>query len=561
MDPNANTLGIFTEHVRQIGCPHCGAELDVGDFEVFENIVCPACQKEIKVPGRLGSLILIEELGRGAMGCVYLAQDETLNRLVALKVMRREYGDDPKMLETLQKEAQAMATLNHPNVVQVYSFGREQHQPYFVMELLQGERLDEMMADGGIVPEARMMEIGLDVAKGLQAAHNAGLTHGDIKPANILMDQEGVGKVVDFGLARFMESGDEIEVWGTPYYIAPEKARKKGEDSRSDQYSLGATMFHALAGKPPFDGANPTKVVIASLKQETPNLIEINPDVTPKTSAVIRRMMDKTPSRRYPTYASLLADMQLALDAARQAEEDRRRAGATAGREIQEKKKKVWLPALAGFVLVMAVGAGALVYMKSGQPVEVIYSGPDRQLHVPILEAEENQLRAAVQGLQRNNAGQTRNGLVNAAREIPAEHAAKGWYQFLAAGMMIYAQQPDAARALLEAAANQDPIIFDGGRVPAEDPRLLAQKALGTARSRDLTRAMRDAQPYYAHLLELAAGYEFMLQGRANDAARHFRAYGEFTPSPGMGWPYVLQPLSRQLHSSRTPIEVGDISE
>ena len=135
MDPNANTLGIFTEHVLQIGCPHCGAELDVGDFDVFEDIVCPACQKEIKVPGRLGNFILIEELGRGAMGCVYLAQDETLNRLVALKVMRREYGDDPKMLATLQKEAQAMATLNHRNVVQVYSFGREQHQPYFVMEL------------------------------------------------------------------------------------------------------------------------------------------------------------------------------------------------------------------------------------------------------------------------------------------------------------------------------------------------------------------------------------------------------------------------------------------
>ncbi len=559
MDPNANTLGIYTEHVQQIACPHCGAELDVGDFDVFEDIVCPACQKEIKVPGRLGSLILIEELGRGAMGCVYLAQDETLNRLVALKVMRREFGDDPKMLETLQKEAQAMATLNHPNVVQVYTFGREQHQPYFVMELLQGERLDEMMADGGIVPEVRMLEIGLDVAKGLQAAHNAGLTHGDIKPANILMDREGVGKVVDFGLARFMESGDEIEVWGTPYYIAPEKARKKGEDSRSDQYSLGATMFHALAGKPPFDGANPTKVVIASLKQETPNLMEINPEITPKTSAVIRRMMDKNPSRRYPTYASLLADLQLALDASRKAEEERRLAEKMTGKNIREKKKNTWLPALAGFLLVMGIGAGALVYMKSTVPVEVIYSGPDRELHVPILQAEENQLKAAVQGLLRNDASQVRNGLVNATREIPDEHAAKGWYRFLAAGIMIYAQQPDVARALLEAAANQDPIVFDGGRVPPEDPRLLAQKALGTARSRDLTRAMRDARPYYAHLMELASGYEYMLQERPNDAARHFRAYGEFSAPSGISWPYVLQPLSRNLHGSRAPVAVGNL--
>lgn len=227
MDPKANTLGIFTEKVFQIACPHCSAELDVSEFGVFEDIVCPACGEDIKVPGRLGNYILIEELGRGAMGCVYLAQDESLGRLVALKVMRREFGDDPKMLETLQKEAQAMATLNHRNVVQVYSFGREDGQPYFVMELLQGERLDEMMADGGQVSELRVLEIAIDVAQGLQAAHNAGLTHGDIKPANILMNDQGVAKVVDFGLARFMEGGGEIEVWGTPYYIAPEKARDR----------------------------------------------------------------------------------------------------------------------------------------------------------------------------------------------------------------------------------------------------------------------------------------------------------------------------------------------
>ena len=142
MDPNSNTLGIFTEHVQQIACPKCGALLDVSDFRTFEDILCPSCNTSITVPARLGNFILLEELGRGAMGCVYLSQDESLGRLVALKVMRREYGDDPKMLETLQREAQAMATLNHSNVVQVYSFGRESGQPYFVMELLQGERLD-----------------------------------------------------------------------------------------------------------------------------------------------------------------------------------------------------------------------------------------------------------------------------------------------------------------------------------------------------------------------------------------------------------------------------------
>jgi serine/threonine protein kinase len=216
-------------------CPGCEAELDVSEFQVFEEISCPVCGESIRVPGRLGDFILIEELGRGAMGCVYLAMDESLNRLVALKVIRKEYGEDPKMLDSVQREAQAMATLNHRNIVQVYTFGRIQEQPFFVMELLQGERLDEMMADGTQISEIRALEIAIDVAQGLDAANNAGLTHGDIKPANILMNEKGVAKVVDFGLAKFMEPGQEIEVWGTPYYIAPEKAKKKGEDSRSDQ--------------------------------------------------------------------------------------------------------------------------------------------------------------------------------------------------------------------------------------------------------------------------------------------------------------------------------------
>jgi serine/threonine protein kinase len=319
MNENANTLGIFTQTVPRMACPHCDAELDVSEFGVFEDIECPSCNEVIKVPGRLGDFILIDELGRGAMGCVYLAQDESLGRLVALKVIRKEFGEDPKMLETVQREAKAMATLNHRNICQVYSFGRAEKQPYFVMELLTGERLDEMLEEHGAVSEIRALEIAHDVAQGLDAADKAGLTHGDIKPANILMNENGVAKVVDFGLARFMDPDAEIEVWGTPYYIAPEKARKKGEDSRSDQYSLGATLFHVMAGHTPFEGENPTKVVIASLKEDTPELKDHNPEVTDKTSAVIRRMMDKSPNRRYPTYASLLADIDLALQTAKEA--------------------------------------------------------------------------------------------------------------------------------------------------------------------------------------------------------------------------------------------------
>jgi serine/threonine protein kinase len=559
MDPNANTLGIFTEPVKQIACPHCNAELDVSDFSVFEDIVCPACQKTIKVPGRLGNFILIDELGRGAMGCVYLARDESLGRLVALKVMRREYGDDPKMLETLQKEAKAMATLNHRNVVSVYSFGREQGQPFFVMELLQGERLDAMMANGGIVDEVRLLEIALDVAGGLEAAGSAGLTHGDIKPANILMNEAGVAKVVDFGLARFMDPDAEIEIWGTPYYIAPEKARKKGEDSRSDQYSLGATMFHALAGKPPFNGENPTKVVLAALKEETPLISEYNPDLCPRTVSVIRRMMDKTPNKRYPTYASLRSDLQLALSDARAAQEARRRAEleAQAGKK---KKKNTLIPIMASVATAILVLIAASVFMQNRRAraaTEVTYPGPARSLHEPLLRnVEDRNLRSAAEALHRNQILSFAESLGHASRNIPEIHAAHAWYNFFLAGMLLYAQHPDAARARLEAVVNQDPILFDGGRVPREDPRILARYALGLIRERDLTRALRNAEPYFVHLAELAMGYRLLLEERPNEAARHFRAYAEYRPAGGISWPYVLQVLAPSMHLPRPQIPI-----
>jgi len=559
MDLNANTLGIFTEPVKQIACPHCSAELDVSEFDVFEDIVCPACQQTIKVPGRLGNFILIDELGRGAMGCVYLAQDESLGRLVALKVMRKEFGEDPKMLESLQKEAKAMATLNHRNVVSVYSFGREKGQPFFVMELLQGERLDAMMADGGIVDEVRLLEIALDVAGGLEAAGSAGLTHGDIKPANILMNDSGVAKVVDFGLARFMDPDAEIEIWGTPYYIAPEKARKKGEDSRSDQYSLGATMFHALAGKPPFNGDNPTKVVLAALREETPLLSDVNPGLCPRTVSVIRRMMDKSPNKRYPTYASLRSDLELALSEARAVREAKRLAEQ---QELAEKKKKknTLLPIMMSVatLIVVAVALGVFLQARrSRAATAVTYPGPPRALHEPLLRnVEDRNLRSAADALRRNQVHEFAESLGYASRNIPEIHAAHAWYNFFLAGMLLYAQHPDAARERLEAVAGQSPILFDGGRTPREDPRILARKALGHMSEREFSRALRNVEPYFIHLAELALGYELLLAGRANDAARHFRSYAEYRPSGGIAWPYVLQVLAPSMHLPRPQIPV-----
>lgn len=554
MNDNANTLGIFTEHIPRMACPHCEAKLDVSDFSVFEDIECPSCGEFLKVPGKLNEFILLDELGRGAMGCVYLAQDESLGRLVALKVIRREYGTDPKMLETVQREAQAMATLNHRNIVQVYTFGRAEGQPYFVMELLRGERLDEMMEGGEPVDEVRILEIAYDVAQGLEAAERAGLTHGDIKPANILMNDEGVAKVVDFGLAKFMDPDAEIEVWGTPYYIAPEKARKKGEDSRSDQFSLGGTLFHALAGHPPFDGENPTKVVIASLKEDTPELLEHNPNVTEKTSSVIRRMMDKNPNRRYPTYASLLADLEQALREAIAAEEARQ-AAAMAEEEKANKKIPAFVWVVLGTILLLAAGSGFLAlkgYQDKQRALGVQYDGPERTLHdEQLVRAEVRNLSEAARLVKEGNLFEAEKRLDVARGNIPENHSAMAWYQFFAAGIYFYAQDTDRARELLEAAAGHEELLFDGGRVPLEDPRKLAEFALGELDPAELQKDLRKGQAYYRHLAQLAQGYRILLEkGYHPEASRSFQTYSELHV-PGLEWPYVLVDIGPGLHVSR----------
>lgn len=563
MNQNANTIGIFTENVPSMYCPHCDAELDVSEFMVFEDIQCPSCGDTIKVPGRLGDFVLIDELGRGAMGCVYLAQDESLGRLVALKVLRKEFGEDPKMLETVQREAQAMASLNHINICQVYSFGRADKQPYFVMELLTGERLDEMIAEGGTVSEIRALEIALDVAKGLEAAEQAGLTHGDIKPANILTSEKGVAKVVDFGLAKFMDPDAEVEVWGTPYYIAPEKARKKGEDSRSDQFSLGGTLFHALAGHPPFDADNPTKVVIASLKEETPLLKEHNPSVTDKTSAVIRRMMDKNPNRRYPTYASLLSDLDLALNEARAVEEQRRLEEARA-REAAEKTIPLFVWIVLGTLVTILFVGGLTFWQMQRQKrlaVSVQYEGPDREVHRPLIKAEVRNMTQAATALAKRDLKEAEKRLRNASRRIPERHSAMGWYRFFTAGMYLYAQEVDTARRYLRDVVETEDMIFDGGRVPREDPRRLAALALGDVDEGDLEKDLRRGEAYYRHLAQLARGYRSILSDGYNpDARRYFSRFAEYRIQ-GLEWPYVLMPLVPDLHLTRPNIAVHNFLE
>ena len=263
----------------------------------------------IKTPADFGHFLLEKELGHGGMGGVYLARDKMLDRKVGIKVMLKSLGADPKFVERFQREAQAAARLNHPNIAQIYSFGQEQGMPYIAMELVPGGSLDkEMDANPGTLDVVHVMRVGQQVADALALAAESGLVHGDVKPENVLFDTDGNAKLVDFGLAAMQ--GDSDEIWGTPYYISPEKVRRQKIDYRADIYSLGGTLYHVLTGVPPFDGPDPTAVVKARFEGPPKKPSEIRPDIPPEVDAIIMRMLELEPSMRYPTYQSLLGDFK-----------------------------------------------------------------------------------------------------------------------------------------------------------------------------------------------------------------------------------------------------------
>lgn len=313
MDSDSKDIGIITDQVAETTCSKCGCKIDVAGLDPFMAVECPDCGSIENVPAKLGQFLLLNMIGKGGMGGVYYAEDTALGRHVAIKVMLQTLGDNKEFVETFKREAQAVAKLNHPNIVQIYAFGKEKGQPYIVMELVSGQRLDKMMEGGRQVDQALVMKIAVDVADALKAADEIGLVHGDIKPENILLDEKGSAKLVDFGLATFAHQGAAEGIWGTPYYIAPEKIKRQPVDARSDIYSLGATLYHALTGKPPFEGKTPIDVVKARLEHDPVEPSVLRPKIDRTVEGIVMRMLQRQPVRRFPNYSSLLGDLRKVL--------------------------------------------------------------------------------------------------------------------------------------------------------------------------------------------------------------------------------------------------------
>ena len=292
--------------------------------------------------GETGNFLLERELGRGGMGGVYMGRDKMLDRPVAVKVMLKEYGADAEFVEKFKREAQAAARLIHPNIAQIYSYGIADGMPYIAMELVAGGSLDQLMKNAGAsIDIPRVMKICEQVAQALRCAADQGLVHGDVKPENVLLDANGNAKLVDFGLAAMQK--DTNEIWGTPYYIAPEKVKKEPVDYRADMYSLGGTIYHALTGVAPFEGDDAAAVVRKRFEGAPVPPSAIRPDITPQIDALVLKMLALNPADRFPSFEALLQEfgrvMATGLTASA-AGSQATTATSTGGRKIMMKGRK-----------------------------------------------------------------------------------------------------------------------------------------------------------------------------------------------------------------------------
>src|SRR6266511_379307 len=269
---------------------------------------------------------IISPLGAGGMGEVYLARDMRLERKVALKLLLDERTRDDQRLLRFEQEARAASALNHPNIITIYEIGDYGSTHFIATEFIEGLTLRKILADGKM-PVIAALDVAIQVASALSAAHEAGIIHRDIKPENVMLRRDGIVKVLDFGLAKLAEHRptavdskastvgeahtDPGTVLGTVGYMSPEQARGQEADHRADIFSFGVILYEMLSGRRAFSGESAVEVMNAILKEETPEFGETNTKVSPQLEKIVRRCLEKQPERRFQS----ASDLGFALEA------------------------------------------------------------------------------------------------------------------------------------------------------------------------------------------------------------------------------------------------------
>ena len=263
-------------------------------------------------PEKIGRYTILGRIGRGGMGVLYRAHDPSLDREVALKMMHVDFNVDVSARERFQREARAVARLQHPNIVTIHELGEFDGAPFIVMELLGGRDLDQVLRSGAPWTLGQKLDVVAQLCEGLADAHDQGIVHRDVKPGNVRILDDGKIKILDFGIARFASSSltQSGTVMGTPSYMAPEQIMGQPVDGRADVFSAGVLLYELLSGQKPFAGDSPTAVAYCIMNSEAPPLRSSIPDLPDAVNEIVSRALRKNPQERYPQARQMASDLQ-----------------------------------------------------------------------------------------------------------------------------------------------------------------------------------------------------------------------------------------------------------
>jgi eukaryotic-like serine/threonine-protein kinase len=300
-------------------------------------------------------------LGQGGMAVVYLARDEELERLVAVKVLAHDLSDDGSFRNRFLREAQLAAGLSHPNVVQVFDAGEDGGRPYFVMEYVPGETVADLLSRRRSVSPAEAVAIVADVCDGLQHAHDHGLVHRDVKPQNLLVREDGTVKLADLGIARAAESTRLTQhgtILGTASYLSPEQAAGEEVTSATDIYSIGAVLYELLAGRPPYEFASLSELASKQGAGEIVPPRDLEPAIPERLEAVLMRCLAREPRFRPDSAAELAAELRAALDD--------RRAPTAATIPLPQRRLNVSVPGAGAWLWIAGAAAVSAIALAAG---------------------------------------------------------------------------------------------------------------------------------------------------------------------------------------------------
>lgn len=545
-------------------CPDCGRSLDVGNFSPFSKIICPHCDSTVRVRTLLGQYEITKMLGEGGMSQVFKATDLTLGREVALKILHRELSKDSNLTAMFEREAKLTASIHHPNVVKVFTVGRDQGYFYIAMEMVKGISLEQHIAERGALSEEEVLNIAHDVTSGLNAAYQENLIHRDIKPGNMLVTKRGTAKLVDFGLAMQQGITDEAEdIWATPFYVPPEKLDGESDTFKGDIYSLGATLFHALAGHPPFAANTSSLDELKEIKGAPISLKDSVENVSKGTVKLVDKMMANDPADRFDSYEEILHAIEDVQEKVFGTKRGRPSGGAAVS--------TFWLKLGGGIVLLLAVLALAVSFGKrentGGDAIPGINGGGGERVISAAARKQSNQFLEGRKYMMAGNfqeAGKIFNQL---SKEGDLSPSTAAWNQFYQGLNELFTGHEKSARQKFSGLASLKSFAWNNPELAGQEKFL---KKVGAKMDQDLPLLPGDKNIFPADTLQslglLAGGLKNWDMGQFQSGLDWFNLFNSSKVPTNYEWISDFKPLleayradfSKVIENSPVPSRKSD---